>query len=156
MLWEVLLPGYKGDGSDNHLKKWGTAFDEDSVIRAFPGAAVTELPEAHREYIEQHRDFIIGRKPAEDTGESSGTTLIQRQEACIAQLMPLYAKWVQRNAGKPRNRWAGFGMDLGGLRSGILHKHRRELTRVGFTKAEANQSADDCRDMAQLRTFAED
>ena len=69
---------------------------------------------------------------------------------------PLYVKWTERNAGKPRDRWAGFGMDLNGLRSRILRKHREELQRVGFSKAEANQSAQDCRDMAQLRTLAED
>lgn len=160
MLWEVVLPGFIGDGQHDDLIKWGTAFDEDDVRRMFPGAGVAELPEAHREYIEQFTEFTIGRKPEppdeDEVVMSSGTPLVQRQEACIAQLMPLYMKWTERNAGKPRDRWAGFGMDLNGLRSRILRKHREELQRVGFSKAEVNQSAQDCRDMAQLRTLAED
>lgn len=159
MLFEVTPPEFVGDGQHDDLIKWGTAFDVDDVCRLFPDAEVTELPEAHREFILQHPDFTIGREPEQPDEEvvmSSGTPLVQRQEACIAQFMPLYVKWTERNAGKPRDRWAGFGMDLNGLRSRILRKHREELQRVGFSKAEANQSARDCRDMAQLRTLAED
>jgi hypothetical protein len=64
-------------------------------------------------------------------------TLIQRQDALVAKLQPLYREHFQR--GNP-----GFMQHTIGLRSRAKRLHREELIAAGYTHQEAMESANQC------------
>lgn len=66
-------------------------------------------------------------------------TLIQRQDALVAKLEPIYRERAKRG-------W--FGEDLIGKRSKLKRLHREEMIEAGYTKKEAGQSAEQCDQVA--------
>lgn len=66
-------------------------------------------------------------------------TLIQRQDALVEQLMPIYRERLSRG-------W--MGQDLCGKRSRINRMHIESMLRDGYSQREAAESAQQCNDVA--------
>lgn len=70
-------------------------------------------------------------------------SLIARQDALVAQLEPIYRERLKRGH-------AGIGQDLIGRRSRVKRLHREELIAAGYPKHQANESAEQCDQIAKL------
>lgn len=68
-------------------------------------------------------------------------TLIQRQDALVARLVPIYRERLQRG-------W--MGQDLCGLRAKANRLHIEDMLAAGYTRQQAAESAQQCNDMASL------
>lgn len=73
-------------------------------------------------------------------------SFIEKQTALVAQIKPLYLK---------RFKGGIFGGQSVGFRSKYKRIHMEAMTKAGYTKTEAIQSANDCDDMAQLEAMCE-
>lgn len=62
-------------------------------------------------------------------------TLIQRQDALVAKLEPVYKRFF---------KFGYMGQDAIGIRSKAKRLHREEMEAAGYTKQEAIDSAQDC------------
>ncbi len=68
-------------------------------------------------------------------------TLIQRQDALVAKLEPLYRKHFASGS-------SGFGGYIVGPRSRFKRLHHQELIAAGYTKQQALESAEQCDQVA--------
>lgn len=75
-------------------------------------------------------------------------TLIQRQDALVAKLLPIHLKRINECGGRV------YG-DIAGARSKTKRLHIEELIAAGYSKREAADSASQCDDMACLYAACE-
>lgn len=75
-------------------------------------------------------------------------TLIERQEACIRQLVPIHRRRLDQCRGRVDGMCAG-------QRSRAKRLHIEEMLAAGYSKKEAADSAAQCDDMACLLVNAE-
>lgn len=74
-------------------------------------------------------------------------TLIQRQDALVAQLVAIYTLYVNRGA-------RGMGGDLCGRRSKAKRLFRESMIAAGYSNREAVEAQSQCNDMAWLEVNA--
>jgi hypothetical protein len=74
-------------------------------------------------------------------------TLIQRQDALVAQLVAIYAVYAQRGR-------RGMGGDLCGRRAKANRFFRESMIAAGYSKREAVEAQEQCNDMAWLEVNA--
>lgn len=76
------------------------------------------------------------------TQHTSGTTLVQRQDACVALLEPIHRHYIALGN--------GGGGAYAGKRARVKHQHIAAMRAAGYSQREAAESAQQCDDMARL------
>ena len=78
---------------------------------------------------------------------TSRLTLVQRQDACVAQLEPIHRCFIALGN--------GGGGAYAGKRSRVKHQHIAEMRAAGYSQREAAESASQCDDIAILNARCE-